>query len=490
MKLFNTKNTIASLLTVLALCSMGCKKFLDKPYDGRIDPTFTEHYQQLIADAYPARQEMFTDIMTDDFDFHANTAQASNVSYFLPIYLWKDDYPDNTRTNPDIAYREFYAKIYRANIVINGVQSSTRGSQEFKNAVLGEALLVRAYCHFMLVNLFSKHYNAATASSDLGIPIVTEVNEENVKSYIRGTVQQVYDLVETDATKGIEMMQKGGTFVPKNPYHFSIASANAFMSRVKLYKGDWAGAIKYSDAVITEKGRFVRDLATDLTLITASGIQFFTAKYMDPTTHPSILMNYYSSSGIGSLLPTGYSLCGFYTADNLTPLFADAANPVVRDLRNKLLYPVGTVIDKRTIVTKYETQPNNPNSTFRVSYFSMEEVLLNRAEAILRNKGAVADALVDLEVLRKARYAPYTALNPANYTAETLLPVVLLERRKEFYGEGMRWFDVKRQGIKVEHLIGRGEAPAATLEPNDLRTAIQIPLKERQGNPQIQINPR
>jgi len=484
MKLLNTKNIIASLFTVIALCSTGCKKFTEKPYDNRINLQFTEHYQQILADAYPARQEMFTDILTDDYEYHANLAQASMSSYFLPIYLYNDEYPDNNFTNPDVAYREFYAKIYRTNIAIHGVGSSTRGSEEFKAAVMGEALVLRAYCHFMLVNLFGKHYNEATAATDLGVPIVTEVNEENVKRYTRASVKEVYAQIEKDATEGIALLEKGAAFVPNNPYHFSVVSANAFMSRLKLYKGEWTEAIKYSDAVILQKGRIVRDLANDLKVITANGIQSFTVKYMDPTTHPSILMNYYSSTNLSFLAPTGFTRSGFYVSDFLTTLLPTT------DLRNKLTYPVGTVIDKRVMIAKYETQPNNPNSTFRASYFSMEEVLLNRAEAVLRSNGTVSEALKDLEVLRKSRYLPYTALDPAALTSESLLTTVLLERRKEFIGEGLRWFDVKRLGIKVEHLIGRGEAPAATLMPDDLRTALQIPLKEQQGNPGIQLNPR
>jgi hypothetical protein len=483
MKLFDTKNIIASLLTVLALCSTGCKKFTEKPYDNRIDLQFTEQYQQVLADAYPARHDMFTDILSDDYEYHANLAQASMTGYFLPVYLYKDEYPSNNLTGPELAYREFFAKIYRTNIVINGVGTSTRGSEEFKAAVKGEALLLRAYCQFILVNLFSKHYNEATAATDLGIPIVTEVNEENVKSYKRATVKETYAQIEKDAVEGMALLQQGAAFTPKNPYHFSMASANAFMSRVMLYKGKWLEAIKYSDAVILEKGRFVRALATDLAVISANGIQVFTARFMDPTTHPSILMNYYTTS-LSFLAPTGYSLSGFFVSDYLTTVLPTT------DLRAKLTYPVGTVIDKRVMTVKYEVQPNNPNGTFRAAYFNMEEVLLNRAEAVLKSGGTVTEALVDLEVLRKARYTPYTALNAATLTPETLLPIVLLERRKEFIGEGLRWFDVKRLGIKVDHLIGRGEAPAATLMPNDLRTAIQIPLKEQQGNPGIQLNPR
>lgn len=484
MRLFQIKNCTAVLITVLALCSSGCKKFLEKPYDGRIDLEFTEHYQQVLSDAYPGRHEMFTDILSDDYEHNANTAQASMVSYFLPLYLYKDEYPENNYAGPDNAYREFYSKIFRANIAINGVGTSTRGSEEFKAAVKGEGLLLRAYNHFMLVNLFGMHYNKATATTDLGVPIVTEVNEENVKQYKRSTVQEVYDQIEKDADEGIALLKKGAAFAPKNPYHFSLASANAFMSRVKLYKGDWAGTIKYADAVIADKGRFVRDLATDLTVLTANGVQVFTVKYMDPTTHPNILMNYFSNANLTFLAPTGFLGSGFYCADIIRPMYSGS------DLRSKLFATVGTVIDNRYMVTKYEVQPNNPNSTFRASYFSMEEVLLNRAEAVLRNGGTLDDALIDLEVLRKGRYTPYTALNAATLTTESLLTTVMLERRKEFMGEGLRWFDVKRLGLKVEHPIGRGEVPAATLMPNDLRTALQIPLKEQQGNPGIQLNPR
>jgi len=485
MKVFKTKNIIAAAVTLLVWSSTGCKKFTEKPYDNRINLEFTEHYQQVLVDAYPQRQEMFTDILTDDYQYHAPTAQASMVSYFLPIYLYNDEYPENGFTNPDVAYREFYAKIYRANIVIGGVGSSTRGTQEFKDAVMGEALILRAYGHFMLVNLFGKHYNAATAATDLGVPIVTQVNEERLIAYKRATVKAVYEQIEKDATEGIALLKKGAAFATKNPYHFTTASASAFMSRLMLYKGDWAAAKKYSDDVIAEKGRVVRNLASDLTLLTSSGVQIFTARYMDPTTHPNILMVHYSTS-LSYLAPTGFLRSGFYLSTPAATLIAPAG-----DLRSKLTATVGTVIDASVMITKYETQPNNPNGAFRASYFSMEEVLLNRAEAILRStNGTVADALVDLEAIRKLRYAPYTALNPEAFTKETLLTNVLLERRKEFIGEGLRWFDVKRLGIQVAHSIGRNDAPTVVLLPNDPRTALQIPLKERQGNPDIQLNPR
>lgn len=44
------------------------------------------------------------------------------------------------------------------------------GSPESLNGQKGEALLTRAYHHFMLVNVFCKHYSEQTSATDLGIP--------------------------------------------------------------------------------------------------------------------------------------------------------------------------------------------------------------------------------------------------------------------------------------------------------------------------------
>ncbi|WP_406629940.1 RagB/SusD family nutrient uptake outer membrane protein, partial [Ornithobacterium rhinotracheale] len=37
------------------------------------------------------------------------------------------------------------------------------------SAQKGEALIARAYSHFILVNLFGKHYNTQTSDTDLGV---------------------------------------------------------------------------------------------------------------------------------------------------------------------------------------------------------------------------------------------------------------------------------------------------------------------------------
>ena len=54
-----------------------------------------------------------------------------------------------------------------------------------------------------------------------------------------------------------------------------------------------------------------------------------------------------------------------------------------------------------------------------------------------------------------------------------LLNYILFERRKEFIGQGMRWYDIRRFNISVEHQFPGGSF--ITLESEDPRKQLQIP---------------
>ena len=77
-------------------------------------------------------------------------------------------------------------------------------------------------------------------------------------------------------------------------------------------------------------------------------------------------------------------------------------------------------------------------------------------------------------------------------TKENMVQCVLALKRVETLGQGLRWFDIKRYGIKLERRIinaeGRPYRKTGTLEPFDKRTAVQIPRKVRDAG--ITPNPR
>lgn len=463
-----------------------CDKFVDEPYDNRVLLESVEELEGVVINAYPMRADLFTEILTDNFHHYATTMQASMAPIYVPMYLWRDDYDEsNTIATPTGAYAHYYKKIYEANIVIENVNEVT-GSELKKKALLGEALMLRAYNYFALVNLFGMHYDEAKNSTNLGVPLVLEVSKENRALYDRSTVKQVYDQIDKDMADGLALLKEASSLLPRTPYRFNLSSIYAFYSRVNLYKGKWDEVVKYADLIIAEKGKIVRKLSEDINRKRTTSETYFAQEIMNPSIHPNLLL--VNQSGVFLSRPFGFRLGGFYLAHDIfykTPS---------TDLRGQLYSSGGTVIDSVALVVKYGQQPNNPNAgQARYDCFTMEEVLLNRAEALLKVASPnIAAAINDIEAIRKERISPYTALTVPT-TVDEALKLVLAERKLELLGQGFRWFDIKRLGIQVEHRLVRTSAqPDEVLKPNDLRTALQIPVTAVIGNPLLenQLNPR
>ena len=74
-----------------------------------------------------------------------------------------------------------------------------------RNDVKGQALVHRAMNYFLLVNLYGKQYDAATASTDLGVPLVLEADIN--KQYPRATVAQVYERMLQDLNDAISLLK-------------------------------------------------------------------------------------------------------------------------------------------------------------------------------------------------------------------------------------------------------------------------------------------
>lgn len=483
-------NKILIIATVFLLgLFSSCDKFLEAPYDNRVELDDLEDVSMLIVNAYPMRADLFTEILTDNFHHYASTMQASNAATYLPIYKWEDEYSDAiTTATPTHAYSEYYKKIYDANLALESIDAA-KGDKLEKSALRGEALILRAYNHFSLVNLFAMHYNEATNATNLGVPLILEVPKENRGLYNRATVKEVYDQIEKDLADGIALMKEGISFVPRTPYRFNLTSVYALQSRLNLYKGKWDEAAKYADMIIAEKGMVVRKMADDINRKTTTTEQYWAQEIMNPTIHQNLLLvNQVTSTFL--CRPFGYRLGGFYIAHDL--FYSTPSS----DFRFQHFSTGGTVIDSVALVVKYGNQPNNPNAAqVRYDCFTMEEVLFNRAEANLRKASPdIAKAMADVEAIRKERFtaANYRAL-PTPASVQEALTLVLKERKLEFIGQGLRWFDIKRLGIQIEHRMIRTDGKTAIiLQPNDKRTALQIPLQAIVGNPLLenQLNPR
>lgn len=479
------KKYLFSVFTFLicAAALTSCKKFLNEPFDNRLELKTDEDYAGVIKSAYPSRHDLFNEVLTDNYKLVPNLMQSAWKNVYIPIYMFKDDYnyePVSGCPSPSTAYTHYYNKIYMANLAIDGVMAS-EGNKDKKEAILAEALLVRSYCYFILTNLFGMHYNPNTYNTDLAVPLTLEVNQENRPTYNRATVKELYEQIETDLYKAIGIYEKNPGAVSTNPYRFSLGAAYAFATRLNLYKSDFEKTIQYADKAIGQKGRVLRNLKTDYDVLLKSGWEFYGQQFNDPSTHPNIIMAVQSPY---IHHPIGNALGGFY----MTPAVVTQLG--TNDYRKSISSNAGTVFDNATFIVKNKTDWTNS----RYPNFTMEEVLLSRAEANLRgNASNAANAILDLEDLRKMRLIKYSPLKTALMSNSELLTEVYKERRVEFLSEGLRWYDIKRLGITVSHKMDQNSSIIdATLLPNDKRSALQIPVNARIGNPILenQLNPR
>lgn len=474
-------------LILLAFASNGCKKFLEKPPDSRAELKSPEQVSQLLGTAYPQANYMaFAEASSDNVaDKGAGTQENVNSD----PYEFRD-VRDDQQDSPEFFWNACYAAIAVANQAIEACESAPN-SQDY-TAQRGEALLARAYAHFMLVTIFAETYDPATAASKPGIPYVTEPEKVVIKQYDRKTVAYVYEMIERDLVEGIPLIDDTKYTVPA--YHFTKAAANAFATRFYLFKRDWAKTVAFASQVFSTGN-------------IANALRPWNTVYR-PLTYLEIFARYAKATEPANLLlvetPSRYGR--YYYTYRYALNFPKQAEILNRNVTGgtwsftSQVYTVGT--DNYLIPKVNEFfVTSSVNASIGVAYvtvplFTTEEVLFNRAEAYAQQNNTTA-AIADLNT-----YAA-TRINNYNVTTHNITPTkiqtyystanlqtgvirtILDFKRAEYVQEGMRWFDILRYRIPVTHTSTGGPV---TLTADDPRRLFQLP--ESSSLSGLQPNPR
>ena len=290
MKMVNNQLFKSILWLWVVLLLAACDQFLDEVPDNRVALDDLEKAQQVLTNAYSVSSYGFTDWMTDNVGFTNGVNLRLNHQQ---AYGWQDftDGP-TTQDTPIFFWFQSYNAIAHANevlAVLEDLEALSPEDQALKRAVESEALLTRAYAHFMLVNLFGRHYDDATATSSPGVPYVDTPETVFIQEYARNSVREVYDRVEEDLLRGLELVDDN-FFSNSGKYHFNRNAALAFASRYYLFKGDYDQCIEYSNELLGgDAGNFVRDLTSADFQNASSSIQGYPQLYSSPDL-PSNLM--------------------------------------------------------------------------------------------------------------------------------------------------------------------------------------------------------
>lgn len=122
------------------------------------------------------------------------------------ILSWDESLQDRLAelTSSDGEYSTYYGYVGTISNPILSQLGEATGDEAMKNQLRCEALTLRAYAHYLLVNKFAKAYNPATAAEDSGIPYLLETQDISQPT-VQLTVQEVYDHILADVQEAIDL---------------------------------------------------------------------------------------------------------------------------------------------------------------------------------------------------------------------------------------------------------------------------------------------
>ena len=483
------KASFCSLVLLLGITS--CDSFLDEIPDNRVELNTLDKAAQLLTNGYSAASPAYTDWMTNDVQFTIGTTIRPSQ---LELYTWSEvnNGGPNEFDTPDFYWFLTYEAIAHANEVLatlDDLPVENDEDQQRRDALEGEAKLIRAYSHFMLVNMFGEHFDRDDSGRDLGVPYVKDPETTFIQQYERESVRRVYAEIEDDLLDGLELISDN-FFLNSGKYHFTRNAALAFASRFYLYMLDVRESLDYSNQLLGgDPTAFIRDMTTETYRAAKSSITGYPQLYSS-ADEPANLLLMRKLSLVQRNDFAFASSNSFYNG-----LFNQNPLPGTTDERENPAFVKGQDLngDQGLFPVRYENlfQRSSLNSNVGTPYhigimLRGEEVLFNRIECNIYLNN-FQEAIDDLNILFRRRYSgEYEDVtleslrtfigvenDPTFSDFLVLFNVLIIEKRKEFIAQGMRWFDAKRWGLTMSHDLSDGSL--ITLQPGDPRWVLQIP---------------
>ncbi|WP_437918109.1 RagB/SusD family nutrient uptake outer membrane protein [Sphingobacterium sp. LRF_L2] len=448
------KKMLVGTMCFLILTSViSCRKYVEVDTYGSRTLKYTVDYQYLMNNSSNFSNSYILPLVTsDNFGTSVESIPTTWSSEFQNAYIWAEQFYSATQS--DGGWTNLYKHIYIANEVLAGVMDSENGSIDDKQSIAAEAKVHRAFAYLSLVNQYAPIYTPGQASTQQGLPLLTTT--DLFQNLSRASLQHVYDQIISDLTSALD-------YLPNHPtwnYHPSKLAAYALLSRVYLITRDFEKSGQYAD------------LALELTpgLNDLQSYKGKTSTFPVLTQDPEVLLSKTASGTFNA--PVNPELVALYNAN---------------DLRLQMWLGYSTNLQGYQYV--------RPNFTYQGIYIGVRtpEIILNRAEVYART-GNVEKTVELLNKLRIARFetANYVALTTADIASDPL-QYVIDERRREFVGTDIRWYDMRRLTLdagyyKTVTRIYKGAT--YTLEANSPRFVYPIHENILELNPEIGQNPR
>jgi starch-binding outer membrane protein, SusD/RagB family len=540
----NTRKIIQfSLIFIIILFVSGCDEdFLELKNPNRVtdeDIQSPSGVRQLeigmyrrIADAYNYFWQLYMSHIPGEYEMKETTGEGP-----MHQQVWNLNMTPANVFNAWL-YSDYYGSLSIANRIIEYMEAEAGTIKELPerefNLILGGAYFMRAFNHFYLLHTWGRPFD----EEDIyGIVMHTSiVSERSQFEKPRSKPSEVYAQIEKDLVSSEDILLLASQLRPEELGRPTRTAATAFLGKVYLFQK------KYQLAA--DKFKQFIDENPDKTLLPYYGDNFhgkyengpesvFEIQFADLVT-----TNRWQGGGTGNhyqIYTGGHGMgrdnFGVNPAivrreDDADAVPGDIRNFDIRDIRfSETVYSAGptrtyvflgdTIQIRDTLffmnppvrirrsakhtytpkkyISNYRTASNAGGIATDISYenqvvMRVAEVYMLYAEA-LANLNQVDEAAQWLnKVMRRARGYQLTESTPYDFTGNNFndfMELLMEEKRKEFIGEQIRWYDVVRWGI-AESEIARVPGRVAWI---DKAACFPIPIREIANNPNMVQNP-
>lgn len=469
----------------LALSVVSCNDFLDvRPKAEKLEKDLfkdAQGFEDAIYGVYGSlqRDSLYGKSLTWGIpEVLAQNLYSTNTSI---VALSKYDYTGDADLRKLLSgiWVNAYQTIGYANNILHQLEDWSPSSLPLYNNYKGEMLGVRALLHFDLLRLFASMNMAAD-----GIPYVTTYSYA-VKPFSK--VGEVYQFILDDLLEAERLLADEETAIvyPHNnsnynkfenyqETHFNLYAVRALLARVYWMKGDMVNAGKYAENVI-KSGKFplvaveeIKDYLAGTLSPKETIFGVYSSSYVE--TCKSYLYNYqtyHSYNPYSNGVQTGGNYPQPYTA-----VYAMDVPTTSQDFRLEGHFKVGTGYSTFLKTTDYYTiEDNVPESRKElisgITLLHASEMYLIAAEALLESN--YNQALIYFDTELKSRGVTPLSQRDTPLTKE----IIYNEYRKELFGEGQTWYNMKRLNKEIV-----SNAESRIIPASDKIYVIPIPAEE------------
>ncbi len=332
-------------------------------------------------------------------------------------------------------WRIAYKTIDNMNHLITKIDG-VPGEASLKARVKAQAYTLRGYMYLNLATYFSGNYkdNVNTPS----VPIYLAPTDNNTEGNVKETLGNVYKQAESDLLEAYKAIgsYNGGT--AKHKINKNVVSG--VLARLYLQTESWADAEKYAkEAEATYNWMSQAD---------------YLGGFNDQNNTEWI----WAHGQTANQSNASYNFHFIDVSSSSSFYYSFMADPYFKDYFDES--------DIRTQLFEWDTTRYEGGLMYKKFRFKADQtgdlVMMRKAEMVLIEAEALAEqnqltkAIEKLNELRVARGAKTPDL--ASRSKDQLVEEILLERRKELFGEGFSLSDIKRRKKSVE----RKEVPSGT----------------------------